>query len=223
MKLHCLEGYYPVGKEGWSPSTGRGYKFTCCPGDSNDGYTSCGEDGYVSILPVLLLILGIVGVAASTLTIRYTKGLEALRSEDLSIAEGKMLQSDGASLHRTVEKHRWCVTLEDLRQFRRLIRHAVANGVIKPTDQDPFDISDSRIGPSMYTVNMQYIKPVTALAGNPSWALMLHPEGLECDLFITHGWAEGVFEFVDQIINSWPFGAKAAYVCFPRRTWTLAR
>ncbi|CAE7332361.1 unnamed protein product [Symbiodinium necroappetens] len=66
----------------------------------------------------------------------------------------------------------------------------------------------------MYTVNMQYIKPVTALAGNPSWALMLHPGGLKCDLFITHGWAEGVFEFVDQIINSWPFGARAAYVCF---------
>ena len=210
----CLDGYCPVGKEGWSPSTGRGYEFTCCLGDADNGYTSCGEDLYVGILSVFLLIFGFVGVCASTLTIRYTKGLEPLTSEDLSIAEGRMLESDGARLHRTVEKHLWCVTLEDLRQFRRLIRHAVANGVIKPTDQDPFDISDNRIGPSMYTVNMQYIKPVTALAGNPSWALMLHPGGLKCDLFITHAWAEGVFEFVDQIINSWPFGARAAYVCF---------
>ena len=29
-----------------------------------------------------------------------------------------------------------------------------------------------------YTVNMQYIKPVTAAAGNPSWALMKHPKGV---------------------------------------------
>ena len=121
---------------------------------------------------------------------------------------------EGERLHQTVEKHMWGVTLEDLKQFRRLVRHAVAEGVIKPTDRDPFDTADCRIGPSIYTVNMQYIQPVTAAAGNPSWALMLHPAGLKCDSFITHGWAEGVFEFVDQVVNSWPFGAKAAYVCF---------
>ena len=23
--------------------------------------------------------------------------------------------------------------------------------------------------------------------------------GLKCDVFITHGWAEGIFEFVDQV------------------------
>jgi len=43
--------------------------------------------------------------------------------------------------------------------------------------------------------------------------LMLHPEGLSCDVFITHGWEEGVFEFCDNVMNSWPAGAKHAYLC----------
>eukprot|EP00913_Durusdinium_trenchii_P021179 g19900.t1 len=38
----------------------------------------------------------------------------------------------------------------------------------------------------------QYIKPVTAAAGNVSWALMKNPDGLPCDVFITHAWAEGL-------------------------------
>ena len=37
----------------------------------------------------------------------------------------------------------------------------------------------------------QYIKPVTLQAGKVSWALMQHPDGLDCDLFISHAWQEG--------------------------------
>eukprot|EP00434_Breviolum_minutum_P007847 symbB.v1.2.006923.t2/scaffold400.1/size211454/2 len=58
---------------------------------------------------------------------------------------------------------------------------------------------DTTIGPSMYTVTEQYIKPVTAAAGDVSWALMKHPQGLPCDVFITHAWSEGIFEFVDKV------------------------
>ena len=32
-------------------------------------------------------------------------------------------------------------------------------------------------GPSIYTVNEQYIKPVTKRAGKMSWALMRNPKG----------------------------------------------
>ena len=206
----CTDGYYPVGKEGWSPGVSRGYEFTCCLGNSP---SSCGEDKYAGILSVALLCMGLIGMAVCTYVMNYCSRLEPLTKEDIAVTERPRVH-DGERLHRTVGKHKWCVTLKDLRQFRRLVRHAIADGVIKPTDQDPFDTEDTSIGPSMYTVNMQYIQPVTAAAGNPSWALMLHPEGLKCDLFITHGWAEGVFEFVDQVVNSWPFGAKAAYVCF---------
>eukprot|EP00438_Fugacium_kawagutii_P031793 Skav230999 [mRNA] locus=scaffold1822:195486:196976:- [translate_table: standard] len=55
---------------------------------------------------------------------------------------------------------------------------------------------------------------MTRAAGSVSWALMKHPEGLQCDVFITHAWAEGVYEFVDKVTHSWPRGATAAYVCF---------
>ena len=108
----------------------------------------------------------------------------------------------------------WCVSLEDLKQFRRLVMHAVKDGRITPTERDKFDPSDLRHGPSMYTVNEQYIKPITAAAGRVSWALMKHPDGLRCDLFITHAWAEGIFEFVDKVVSCWPRHAAGAYVCF---------
>ena len=75
-------------------------------------------------------------------------------------------------------------------------------------------LEDTSCGPSMYTVTEQFIKPVTAAAGNVSWALLKHPEGLLCDVFLTHGWAEGIYEFIDKVENSWPRGGTAAYVCF---------
>ena len=40
-------------------------------------------------------------------------------------------------------------------------------------------------------VNESYIKPVTAAAGKMSWALLMNPEGLDADLFITHAWQAG--------------------------------
>lgn len=42
---------------------------------------------------------------------------------------------------------------------------------------DPFDPKDYTFGPSMYTVTEQYIKPVTAAAGNVSWASQLTKMG----------------------------------------------
>lgn len=50
---------------------------------------------------------------------------------------------------------------------------------------------EDKYGPSIYSVNEQYIKPVTADAGKMSWALMMNPEGLDCDLFVSHAWQEG--------------------------------
>merc|ERR1712048_794396 len=62
-------------------------------------------------------------------------------------------------------------------------------------------------------VSMGLIKPVTLQAGSTSWALMCNKEGLKCDLFVTHGWQEGVYEFIDKVLNSWPSGAQHAYCC----------
>jgi len=47
-----------------------------------------------------------------------------------------------------------------------------------------------------------------------SWALMRNPKGLKCDLFVTHAWSEGAFEFTSKLLSSWPDGARGAFVCF---------
>eukprot|EP00933_Yihiella_yeosuensis_P046015 TRINITY_DN4147_c0_g4_i1.p1 TRINITY_DN4147_c0_g4~~TRINITY_DN4147_c0_g4_i1.p1 ORF type:complete len:577 (+),score=77.95 TRINITY_DN4147_c0_g4_i1:74-1732(+) len=108
---------------------------------------------------------------------------------------------------------KWCVTFADLVFLRKCIKEAIEKKEIVPTARDQFDPTDDDIGPSMYTCNDQYIKPITEKAGSMSWALMFHPEGLECDLFITHAWIEGIFEFIDKVLNSWPSGKKACYMC----------
>ncbi|CAE7943138.1 unnamed protein product [Symbiodinium necroappetens] len=106
------------------------------------------------------------------------------------------------------------VSLDDLLQFKRLVHHCVQDGCLRPTELDKFSASDMQTGPTAYTVNEQLIKPVTSAAGNVSWALLKHPTGLIGDLFITHAWAEGLFDFVDKVSHSWPPGAVGAYICF---------
>ena len=102
------------------------------------------------------------------------------------------------ALHESVPPDRWCVTRADLKQLRREVWQAIQKGEICPPDDgsDDFDSSDQLFGPSIYTVNKQHIMPVTDLVGKVSWALMIHPDGLECHLFISHAWQEGVFEFL---------------------------
>ncbi|CAE7457316.1 unnamed protein product [Symbiodinium pilosum] len=120
----------------------------------------------------------------------------ARRSLPLNPGDAELLSpehsGDGAVLHEQVSKDRWCVSLPDLQQFRRLVQRAVAEEKIRPTERDMFDVGDFTIGPSVYTVTDQFIKPVTANAGNMSWALLKNPGGLQCDAFVTHCWAEGI-------------------------------
>mmetsp|Transcript_67290 Transcript_67290/g.186440 ORF Transcript_67290/g.186440 Transcript_67290/m.186440 type:complete len:579 (-) Transcript_67290:192-1928(-) len=125
---------------------------------------------------------------------------------------------DGAKLHgmgseKGVPVQSWCVTREDLVFLRDDIKRAIASGEIAPTERDPFDPKDDVVGPNMYTCCDQYIKPLTKRAGSMSWALLRHPDGLECDLFVTHAWIEGIFEFVDKVLNSWPRGKRSCYIC----------
>eukprot|EP00928_Gymnodinium_smaydae_P097381 TRINITY_DN8814_c1_g2_i1.p1 TRINITY_DN8814_c1_g2~~TRINITY_DN8814_c1_g2_i1.p1 ORF type:complete len:660 (+),score=32.44 TRINITY_DN8814_c1_g2_i1:53-2032(+) len=120
----------------------------------------------------------------------------------------------GADLHRRIPPERWCVTLGDLRALKAQVVLAVKRGSIRPTDLDDFDDEDDTCGPNAYTVVDQHIKPITQRAGNMSWALMLHPQGLKCDLFVTHCWSEGLFEMLDKVIHSWPWTQRHAYICF---------
>lgn len=160
-----------------------------------------------------LLIVGVIGVLISTLYLQLPRRIVTLKPNDEEYL-APAWRGDGAALHDQVPFHEWCVNLEDLRQFRRLVMHAVAQGQLRPTERDPFEVMDWTVGPSVYTVTDQFITPVTKAAGRMSWALLKHPEGLTCNVFITHCWAEGIYEFLDRVEQSWPRGALGAYVCF---------
>ena len=94
--------------------------------------------------------------------------------------------------------------------LRQEVCSALRCGQIQPGPED--DASET-YGPSIYTVNEQYIKPVTQQAGKMNWALMRHPDGLECELFISHAWQEGVFEFLAKVRHSWPRSVQTAWCC----------
>lgn len=89
----------------------------------------------------------------------------------------------------------------------------MASQMVHPHCLDDFEVEDDVYGPSIYTVNEQYIKPVAREAGMMSWALMRHPLGLDCELFISHAWQEGIFEFLSKVRHSWPRGVRNAWCC----------
>ena len=121
---------------------------------------------------------------------------------------------EAIDLHHFVPPDRWCVTKEDLRFLTSEVKEAIKKGAIEPPEDGTDDFLDSlEHGPSIYTVTEQHIKPVTELAGKMSWALMRNPEGLDCDLFISHAWQEGIFEFISKVLHSWPRGSRNAWCC----------
>eukprot|EP00929_Paragymnodinium_shiwhaense_P068951 TRINITY_DN34780_c0_g1_i1.p1 TRINITY_DN34780_c0_g1~~TRINITY_DN34780_c0_g1_i1.p1 ORF type:complete len:563 (+),score=28.52 TRINITY_DN34780_c0_g1_i1:109-1797(+) len=117
--------------------------------------------------------------------------------------------------HCQINASRWCITREDLRAFEKDVRTAWHKGEI-PDDvncPNPYH-DDPAVGPNIYRVCEHFIKPRTMEAGGMSWALMRHPQGLPCDVFVSHSWAEGIFEFVAKVEKLWPAGMKALYCCF---------
>mmetsp|Transcript_14878 Transcript_14878/g.42878 ORF Transcript_14878/g.42878 Transcript_14878/m.42878 type:complete len:675 (+) Transcript_14878:1-2025(+) len=114
-----------------------------------------------------------------------------------------------------VHPSKWCVTLRDLDTFENEVRALWKAGGIPddPAFPNAFH-NDPKIGPTIYMVNKYYIQPETRKQGGMSWALMKHPKGLKCDVFATHAWSEGVFEFTSKVRGSWPPGAKHLWACF---------
>jgi len=110
-----------------------------------------------------------------------------------------------------VHPSKWCVTLDDLEYFEREVMEVFGRPAcdVWPADEGP-----DRLGPNIQQVVDRYIKPVTKKQGGMSWALMRNPDGLKCDVFATHCWAEGVYEFVGKVRRNWPRGAKHLWACF---------
>jgi len=206
----------------------RYYRYTCCIEGDPDSAGSrprftferdvCGEYSgtkmrLASFLCAVTFAMGLTLYVGGRLYHGCVGGPAEITAEDEKV-ENPTTVLCGEQLHDAIPPHQWCVTRADLEQFRRLVRRAVLDRRIVPTDGDMFDPTDDVIGPCIYSITDQYIKPVTACAGNPSWALMLHPDGLACDLFITHSWKEGIYELVDKVIYSWPAGKRHVYLCF---------
>ena len=122
---------------------------------------------------------------------------------------------EATALHESVPPDRWCVTRSDLKYLGQEVQKGIKGGEIRRPDDgsDDFKVSDTTYGPSIYTVNKQHIMPVTEKFGKVSWALLQHPDGLDCDLFISHAWQEGVFEFLSKVLHSWPPNARHAWCC----------
>ena len=53
-------------------------------------------------------------------------------------------------------------------------------------------------------VNEHVVKPMTLAAGGMSYALMKHPQGLDCQVFISHSWREGIFHLDNSVRRAWP-------------------
>lgn len=121
----------------------------------------------------------------------------------------------------------------------RIVRIYYNRGCIRnegKVDYPQAKFNDPNIGPNMYQVNEQLIQPLTKGAFSwrmmmrtgcawhriaardakkfSGWALMKNPEGVDIDLFVSHCWSEGVFEFEASLLAAWPNNCHAAYICF---------
>jgi len=140
-------------------------------------------------------------------------------------------------IHRNIPAERWGVTKSQFQEFIAIIYRLYKNGEIKNEcvsgfSYDSEKFQDPDIGPNIHQINEQVIKPITkgsdnklwneimvsadSLAVEPmtSWALMKNPKGVDIDLFVSHAWDEGVFEFGKNLLENWPEHCNAAYVCF---------
>ncbi|CAE7374945.1 unnamed protein product [Symbiodinium sp. CCMP2456] len=117
-------------------------------------------------------------------------------------------------LHRRVPPEKWCITRAEFQAFVRDVRRLWRQGRIPDSAEEQTSLRESD-GPNLYQVNEHYVKPLTLAAGGMSYALMKHPEGLLCQVFISHAWAECLFELGDLALRTWPRlqGLRNMYCC----------
>lgn len=130
----------------------------------------------------------------------------------------------GLEVQRRVPPRLWCVTRDDVIEFIKCVRKyqddgCIANSPDPRTGEPNPHHDDPSLGPNIHAVKRHVIAPKTYLAGGMSWALMLHPSGLQeveekGMFFVTHNWSEGVYEFENKVVNSWPSEAHGMWCCF---------
>ena len=107
-----------------------------------------------------------------------------------------------------VPPDRWCVNIDDVKEFIEKIWVAHGAGCITQGITDSHDDrfnakhDDLAVGPNMHDVNEAIIKPTTRVAGGVSWALMKHARGRNIKIFVSHNWSEGAYEFWNKLSSS---------------------
>ena len=110
-------------------------------------------------------------------------------------------------VHLKVPPEKWCITKKEFLDFVSDVRKCWRSGGIPDSEEWPNKSHNCRKhGPNLYQVNLHYLKPLTLAAGGMSYALMKHPDGLACEVFVSHAWAEGVFELGSHVKRAWPKG-----------------
>lgn len=132
--------------------------------------------------------------------------------------------SGAAFLHDQIPANRWGISMVSLDHFVAVVTEKWLRGDITNTSgYSSVKFDDELIGPNMYQVCEQVITPMTAdpslMLPGVSWALKESLAGSEVFHFVSHAWAEGVFEFHRLLKQAWstrpfPHKDKAAYICF---------
>lgn len=113
--------------------------------------------------------------------------------------------ADAWAAHTRIPPERWCITKLEFIEFVADVRSAWANGRVPDNEAMPNPRHhDAKHGPNLYQVNEHFVKPLTLAAGGMSYALMKHPEGLDCEVFVSHSWCEGLFQLSNSIRRAWP-------------------
>ena len=110
----------------------------------------------------------------------------------------------GRDLHRSVPAERWCITRSEFEDFVKEVHRRWESNQIPCSERRNSLHWDLSHGPNLYDVNSYVVKPVTLKAGGASYALMKHPEGLECEVFVSHSWHGGIFHLGRGIHAAWP-------------------
>ena len=119
----------------------------------------------------------------------------------------------------------WGISKAQLVAFIERVRAAHAAGRLENVsppgvaDYSQARFDDPAIGPSIHQVTAQVVLPHTDTLEPISglgYALgeNLSTGGLRCDLFFSHAWDAGIFEFAARALDAWPDGCDAAYICF---------
>jgi len=125
----------------------------------------------------------------------------------------------GSDLHKKLPAVYWGVTKEQVSEFVSEVRAAKLRNETPATGKPYCPMQFNRCGPNIHQVTAQFIKAVTGESAKPfplaSYALQKnHTEGMECDLFVSHCWEEGIFEFGQHVLKAWPADCTGAYICF---------